>query len=95
MKKTSARKSPRKDSDLHKGASEEGSNKQASMRGQLSHRESNAAIKDNDSDFPEPGNNPEHSGQNPASATTTESTDDPGFAQKMNQNWRKEDPLAS
>jgi hypothetical protein len=34
-----------------------------SLRGQLGHRTSDPMIKDSDSDFPEPGGNPEHSGE--------------------------------
>jgi len=40
-----------------------------SMRGQLSHRESDPLLKSADTDFPEPGENAEHSGEpesNPA-----------------------------
>ena len=32
-----------------------------SLAGQLGHREADEEIKDNDSDFPEPGSSPEHS----------------------------------
>ena len=56
-----------KDNDLHKGAFEEEDNPrqkpQARFKGQLSHRESNSLIKASDSDFPEPGSSPEHSGE--------------------------------
>jgi len=31
------------------------------LAGQLPHRDANEEIKDNDSDFPEPGSSPEHS----------------------------------
>jgi len=34
-----------------------------SMAGQLGHRDPDEWIKDSDSDFPEPGTSPEHSGQ--------------------------------
>jgi hypothetical protein len=76
------------DSDIHKGAVENESRKQptnTSLKGQLGHRTSNEMVKDNDTDFPEPGENPEHTGQD----------QDPGHRQKMNQNQTKEDPLAS
>lgn len=33
------------------------------MQGQLGHRDQDPMIKDADSDFPEPGMNPEHSGE--------------------------------
>lgn len=54
-------------------------------------------VKNNDSDFPEPGSNPEHSGEpeekkNPEGATQNQ---DPGHRQKRNQGDRREDPLAS
>jgi len=56
-----------KDNDLHKGAFEEDDNPlqspQARFKGQLSHRESDPLIKSSDSDFPEPGASPEHSGE--------------------------------
>jgi hypothetical protein len=54
------------DQDRSKGAvesedpSQPGNN---SMQGQLSHRDQNPLIKGNDTDFPEPGENPEHSGE--------------------------------
>jgi len=55
------------DNDLHKGAFEEDDNPrqkpQARFKGQLSHRESDPLIKASDSDFPEPGSSPEHSGE--------------------------------
>jgi hypothetical protein len=38
---------------------------------QLGHRDQNPLIKDADSDFPEPGNNPEHSAGGPSSGTKT------------------------
>ena len=51
------------DSDAHKGATESKEN----LSGQLPHRESDQAVRDliagNDTDFPEPGSNPEHSGE--------------------------------
>ena len=54
------------DNDLHKGAFEDDNPRQkpqARFKGQLSHRESDPMIKDSDSDFPEPGGSPEHSGE--------------------------------
>jgi hypothetical protein len=54
------------DNDLHKGALEDDNprqNPQARFKGQLSHRESDPLIKSSDSDFPEPGGSPEHSGE--------------------------------
>jgi len=54
------------DSDISKGAMEQEDRLQygnCSMSGQLPHRTADRMIKDADSDFPEPGNNPEHSGE--------------------------------
>ncbi len=54
------------DNDLHKGALEEDNPRQtpqARFKGQLSHRENDPLIKASDSDFPEPGGSPEHSGE--------------------------------
>ena len=55
-----------KDNDLHKGAIEDDSpleEHNTSMRGQLGHRNKDEVIDGNDSDYPEPGENPEHTGQ--------------------------------
>ncbi len=58
---------PPHDSDTAKGTVEEESptatGSHPYMRGQLGHRTSNRDIKDNDSDFPEPGAREEHSGE--------------------------------
>lgn len=55
------------DSDEHKGVVEEESPRatagRPSIAGQLGHRTSNAEIKDNDTDYPEPGAREEHSGE--------------------------------
>lgn len=59
------------DGDEHKGATEDDSphkhgEEPAShnyLRGQMGHRNVDDMMRDNDSDFPEPGSNPEHSGQ--------------------------------
>jgi hypothetical protein len=57
----------RQDSDEHKGVVEEESpqatTSRPSIAGQLGHRTSNTDVKDNDSDFPEPGAREEHSGK--------------------------------
>lgn len=56
----------RKDSDIHKGAVEDDRPQQehnTSLGGQLGHRNQDEMLKDNDSDYPEPGGNPEHSGE--------------------------------
>jgi hypothetical protein len=57
---------PPKDSDIHKGAVESDQPEtpgKESMTGQLGHRDSDPLIKDNDTDFPEPDAEAEHSGQ--------------------------------
>ena len=54
------------DPDASKGAVEQNAPDQptnTSMEGQLPHRTSNSLIKSNDTDYPEPGENPEHSGE--------------------------------
>jgi hypothetical protein len=55
-----------KDNDLRKGAIEEDNPKDkpmTSLAGQLGHRDQDPLLKDSDSDFPEPGETPEHQGQ--------------------------------
>jgi hypothetical protein len=55
-----------KDQDAGKGAVEQdapGQPTNTSMQGQLGHRTEDPLVKDNDSDFPEPGNNEEHTGE--------------------------------
>ena len=76
------------DEDLGKGAVEgdkPNDPSQTSMKSQLPHRPVDDRIDGYDCDFPEPGENPEHSGQ----------AQDPGFRQKTNQNDKKDDPLAA
>jgi hypothetical protein len=58
----------RLDSDVRKGAAEEEMNTQSrtgdpNRCGQLGHRDQDEMLKESDSDFPEPGSSPEHSGQ--------------------------------
>jgi hypothetical protein len=53
-----------KDQDRFKGAvepEEKGGN--SSMRGQLGHRDQDPMLKAADTDFPEPGGSPEHTGE--------------------------------
>jgi len=55
-----------KDQDAGKGALEQDQPDQpgnTSLRGQLGHRDQNSMLKSSDTDFPEPGGNPEHSGE--------------------------------
>jgi hypothetical protein len=54
------------DADEAKGAVEQdkpGQPENTSLSGQLPHRPDNELIDGNDTDFPEPGQNPEHSGE--------------------------------
>ena len=54
------------DQDLAKGAIETENHQgegNAGLQGQLGHRDQDPMLKDADSDFPEPGQNPEHSGE--------------------------------
>jgi hypothetical protein len=55
------------DSDAHKGAVEETSrpsrNSDPNLYDQLGHRDEDEMLKDADTDFPEPGSSPEHSGE--------------------------------
>jgi hypothetical protein len=79
---------PDQDNDVKKGAVESENrdqHSQTSLTGQLGHRTEDTRIKGRDTDFPEPGENPEHSGQDM----------DPGFRQKTNQHDKKDDPLVA
>jgi hypothetical protein len=56
------------DSDAHKGAVEEdisepSKNDDPNLHDQLGHRDQDEMLKDADTDFPEPGSSPEHSGE--------------------------------
>jgi hypothetical protein len=54
------------DPDRGKGAVEQDRPSQetnTSLQGQLPHRHENSAVKQQDTDFPEPGETPEHSGE--------------------------------
>jgi hypothetical protein len=55
-----------RDQDRGKGAVEQEDPNQdgnTSMRGQLGHRDQDPLIKSSDTDFPEPGESPEHTGE--------------------------------
>lgn len=57
---------PTKDQDREKGALEQDDSKQPGntcLRGQLGHRDQDPLLKSADTDFPEPGENPEHTGE--------------------------------
>jgi hypothetical protein len=54
------------DQDLEKGAMETEDHKirgNVGLQGQLGHRDQDPMLKGADTDFPEPGENPEHSGE--------------------------------
>jgi hypothetical protein len=56
----------KRDQDSSKGANEEAENRgpgNKALEGQLGHRDQDPQIKEADSDFPEPGSSPEHSGE--------------------------------
>jgi len=55
-----------KDQDRGKGAVEQdepGQPGNTSLQGQLRHRDQDPLLKSSDTDFPEPGENPEHNGE--------------------------------
>lgn len=55
-----------KDQDRSKGALEQEEPNQptnTTLKGQLGHRDQDPLVKQSDTDFPEPGENPEHSGE--------------------------------
>jgi hypothetical protein len=55
-----------RDQDAGKGAMETEEHKvpgNAGLQEQIGHRDQDPMLKDADSDFPEPGQNPEHSGE--------------------------------
>ncbi len=101
------------DADFNKGAVEGDRPSQdtnTSLQGQLPHRGQNPTIKARDTDFPEPGESPEHSGEpraeslverdagceKPAGNPEGETQDpEPGQRQKRNQGEQKDDPLAA
>ena len=54
------------DEDLKKGATETEDHREpgnVGLQKQLGHRDQDAMLKDADTDFPEPGENPEHTGE--------------------------------
>ena len=91
------------DEDAGKGAVEQDRPNQktnVSTTGQNGHRNQDALLETSDTDFPEPGENEEHTGEPKARDTgvNPEGVDqdqDPGFRQKENQNKSKDDPLAA
>jgi hypothetical protein len=95
------------DDDTGKGAVEQdrrGQETNVSLTGQNGHRDQDPLLKSANSDYPEPGQNEEHTGEphtgNELDGDTEISSncvteDDPGSAQKENQNKKKDDPLAA
>jgi hypothetical protein len=79
-----------RDADAGKGAVEQDKpeqNDNTSLSGQLPHRPDNKLIDGNDTDFPEPGENPEHSGE-PVEA----SMDNKNEQSRQQENEREENP---
>ncbi|MFZ0284926.1 MAG: hypothetical protein WAL32_06820 [Terriglobales bacterium] len=63
------------DQDRLKGAleqEEKGQHGNTSMQGQLGHRDQDPMLKAADTDFPEPGGNPEHSGEPQDESSTSD-----------------------
>ncbi len=95
------KKAGEEDSDAAKGAVEQDRRSRqtnTSLATQLPHRTDDPLVKASDSDFPEPGNNEEHTGEPTAvhPSPDPEIVDqDPGEAQKRNQGDEKDDPLAA
>jgi hypothetical protein len=97
-----------RDEDLSKGAVEQNAPNDptnTSMTGQSGHRDQDPLLKSNDSDYPEPGQNEEHTGEpqgrneladdsgcNPEGKMQDQ---DPGFRQKEKSKQSKDDPLAA
>lgn len=57
---------PKNDQDRSKGAAETEEHSHdgnAGLAGQLGHRDQDPRLKNSDTDFPEPGGSPEHSGE--------------------------------
>lgn len=86
------------DNDIHKGAVEDDSQQagehNTSMAGQQGHRHIPEMAEGTDTDYPEPGSSPEHSGEktDEGSAKKSGAT---SSEQKSNQNKQKDDSLAS
>ena len=94
------------DEDEGKGAVEQDRPDQegnVSMAGQMGHRNQDPLLKANDTDYPEPGQNPEHTGEpqtdnaldHDTEIACAEAQESPGERQKENQNQSKDDPLAA
>ena len=84
------------DEDLKKGAVEQdrpGQKTNVSMTGQNPHRDQDPLLKSSDSDYPEPGNNEEHTGEpraeNADSPEGVTQDQDPGFSRKKTRTRAK------
>jgi hypothetical protein len=102
-----------RDGFLSKGAVEQDDPRQpgnTSLGGQLGHRDQDPLLKSHDTDFPEPGENAEHTGEQEGRDQKDQDTrfvsrepdpeaeqqnQDPGQRQKENQGEKKDDPLAA
>jgi hypothetical protein len=89
------------DEDAGKGAVEQDRREQTtnvSMTGQIGHRDQDPMLKNANSDYPERGQNEEHTGEphgRDELDQDTEGCTSPGARQKENQNKSKDDPLAA
>ncbi len=95
-----------RDENSGKGAVEQnrpGQKTNTSLAGQIGHRDQDALLKSSDSDFPEPGQNEEHTGESQALNQLNRDTEidcaDQNRRcpedQKQSHNQEKDDPLAS
>jgi len=88
-----------RDEDARKGALEQdrlGQKTNTSLAGQIGHRDQDPLVKSSDSDFPEPGNNEDHTGEPSGENQLVRDTEvgaekvaneqSPGAGQKENQN---------
>ena len=88
-----------RDQDIHKGAVEDDSAQpgehNTSLRGQNPHRGGSPLAAGQDTDYPEPGENAEHTGEPEEDPEQSKAVQSSGERQKTDHNWQKEDPLAS
>jgi hypothetical protein len=88
-----------RDQDIHKGAVEDDNaqpgERNTSMRGQNPHRGASPLASGQDTDYPEPGENAEHTGEPEEDPDQDPEMQSSGERQKTDHNWQKEDPLAS
>ena len=88
-----------RDEDAGKGAVEQDRRDQTtnvSLTGQNGHRDQDPLLKSSNSDYPERGQNEEHTGEPHASDELDQDTEGCASSrQKENQNKSKDDPLAA